>query len=114
MESRQEPRFEINQEIKLTLLGDVETVFPGKIVNVSGKGMCLLSSQAIAPGAALKIELVDTLVLAEVIYCRPQGAGYQTGIALDQALYHTRDLAALAQRLLGSDSRISTCKTGTQ
>jgi hypothetical protein len=105
MESRQEPRFESNQEITVTLLGDVEAVFPGTIVNVSGKGMCLLSSQALVPGGALKIELADTLVLGEVIYCRPQGAGYQSGIALEQALYHMRELAALAQRLLGSGRR---------
>jgi hypothetical protein len=104
MESRQQPRFEIHQEITLTLLGEVETVLPGKVVKVSGTGMCLLSSQALVPGAALKIEMADTLVLGEVIYCRPQGAGYQMGIALDQALYHTRDLATLAQRLLGSGS----------
>ncbi len=105
MEPRQEPRFETDQEIAVTLLGIVEAVFPARIVNLSGKGMCLQTSQSLVPGAAVKIELADTLVLGEVIYCRPQEPGYQVGIALEQALYHTRELAALAARLLGDGSR---------
>ena len=100
MESRQEPRFEIDQEITVTLLGDTEEVIPAKVVNVSAKGMGLESSRPVDAGAALKIELADTLLLGEVIYCRGQGAGYQIGIALEQALYHTRGLAILAERLL--------------
>jgi hypothetical protein len=105
MESRQEARFEVDQEITVTLLGEVESTFAGKIVNVSGRGMCFLSSQELSAGAAIKIELSDTMVLGEVIYCRRQEAHYQAGIALEQALYHTQDLAVLAERLLGGGTR---------
>src|SRR5205085_727584 len=84
-----EPRFETDQEITLTLLGDVESTFTAKIVNFSGKGLCLLSSQAVAPGASLKIELADRMVLGEAMYCRQEGQAYHTGIGLEQALYHT-------------------------
>src|SRR5690348_10609843 len=105
MESRQEARFEVDQEVTVTLLGDVETTVAGKIVNVSGTGLCVRSNEAISPGTPLKIELADTLVLGEVIYCRPQEEFYCSGISLGQALYHTRQLAALAQRLLGRDIR---------
>jgi hypothetical protein len=102
MESREEPRFETHQEITVTLLGDRETSFPGKIVNLSVKGLCLQTNYALSPGAALKIEMADTLVLGEVVYCRRSGTDFHLGISLEQALYHTRDVAALAQRLLGS------------
>ena len=105
MESRQERRFEMDQEITVTLLGDREATFPGKIVNLFWNGMCLETSYALSPGAALKIELADTLVLGEVVYCRPQGPQFHLGISLEQALYHTRDVAALARRLLGSGDR---------
>ena len=108
MESRRECRFETDQEITVTLLGEVDTTFAGKVVNVSGTGICLQSSQALPPGAALKIELADTLLLGEVIYCRSEAAHYHSGILLEQALYHTRDLAALSERLLGGDTRLRT------
>jgi hypothetical protein len=104
MDSRQEPRLEIDQEISLTLLGAAETAIPARIVNVSGKGIGLESSRPLPPGSALKIELADTLLLGEVVYCRERGARYQVGIALEQALYNTRGLAALAERLLGGTS----------
>jgi hypothetical protein len=105
MDSRQEARLEVDQEVAVTLLGDVETTFTGKIVNISGRGLCLASRETLPAGAALKIELADTLILGEVIYCRAQESGFHAGIALEQALYHTRDLAALGRRLLGRETR---------
>jgi hypothetical protein len=71
--------------------------------------LSLASDQAVSPGAALKIELADTLILGEVVYCRPRDPGFYTGIALEQALYHTRDLAVLGRRLLGIDIRSTSC-----
>jgi hypothetical protein len=103
MESREEARFEVDQEVTVTLLGEVETALRGKVVNLSGKGVCLLSGQELPSGSALKIELGDTLVLGEVAYCRRQENVYYAGIELNQALYHTQHLAALAQRLLGRE-----------
>jgi hypothetical protein len=104
MDSRQEPRFEITQEISVTLLGDPEIVAPAKAINLSGRGMAFESSRPLPLGSAVKIELADTLLLGEVIYCRCDGTSYQVGIALEQALNHTRGLAALAERLLGGTS----------
>jgi hypothetical protein len=108
MESRQEPRFETDQEVVITVLGDGGMVLPGRILNFSGKGLCLFSTRSLASGKALKIELSDTLMLGEVIYCRGEEGGYQVGVVLDQALYHTRDLAALAGRLLHPGPRSRT------
>ena len=103
MESRHEPRFETDQEVVITVLGDGGMVLKGRITNFSGKGLCVFSPQALPAGKALKIELNDTLMLGEVIYSRGEEGGYQVGVALDQALYHTRDLAALAESLLRHD-----------
>lgn len=108
MESRQHPRFEVDQEVTVTLLGALEITFRGVVVNASGKGLCLRSSQQLAPGAAVKIELTDMLVLGEVVYCRRQGEDHCMGITLDQALDHTRDLAVLAARLLGRTDPLRT------
>lgn len=66
--------------------------------------MGLECSQPVPPGGAVKIELADSLFLGEVMFCRAQGTSYQAGIALEHALYNTRVLAALAERLLSGTS----------
>src|SRR5689334_20033194 len=102
MELRQEQRFEPDQEITLTLLGEGQPTFAGRIVNISGKGMFVWSADALMPGDAVQIEFGDTMMLGEVIYCQAQPTGQHLGIKLEHALYHRQELAVLAKRLLGS------------
>jgi PilZ domain-containing protein len=101
MDSRQETRFETEQEVTATLLGEPEIAVAGRVVNFSGRGICLACDRPLPAGGALKFELGDTLVLGEVVYCRPLAASFQIGVALEQALYHTTELAALLGKLLG-------------
>ena len=101
MDSRQEPRFETDQAVTVTLLGETECTVAARIVNISGKGLCLAAGQPLPRGGAIKLETGDTLVLGEVVYCRAAAESFQIGVGLHQALYHTRELAALAERLLG-------------
>jgi hypothetical protein len=105
MDTRQQPRFETDQEVTVTLLGNAPFVVSGRVVNFSGKGICVRSPRALPPGAPLKIEFSDTLLLGEVVYCRGNDETYDVGITVEQALYHTRDLAALAQTLLDGGNR---------
>jgi hypothetical protein len=54
--------------------------------NVSGRGLGLELPAEIAPGAALKIELEDEIVLAEAVFCRKEARGYFVGVAMEQVL----------------------------
>lgn len=100
MDPRQETRFETDQEVTVTLLGGAGTTFDGRIVNFSGRGICLALDSPLPAGGAVKLELSDALLLGEVVYCREVAGGFQIGLALEEALYHTTELAALLERLV--------------
>jgi hypothetical protein len=57
MDSRKEPRLQTEQEVAVTLLGTPEIRAAGKIVNLSGKGLCLATDRELPPGRALKVEM---------------------------------------------------------
>ena len=104
MDSRKEPRLETEQEVTVTLLGTPEIALAGRVVNLSGKGLCLATGRELPPGGALKVELADCLLLGEVVYSRAVEGGYLVGVALEQALYH-KDLATLSDWLLGRSTK---------
>ena len=100
MELRSQPRLEIDEPVHVTVLGESETRFLGRIINYSGNGLGLFAERPAAEGAALKVEWRDTLLLGEVCYCRPEGDGFAIGLDVEHALYHTEELARLARRIL--------------
>jgi hypothetical protein len=100
MELRSQPRLEIDEPVHVTVLGESETRFLGRIANYSGNGIGLFAEGPALEGSALKVEWRDTLLLGEVRYCRPEGEGYAIGLDVEHALYHTEELARLARRIL--------------
>ena len=96
MNQRREARFGANQSVWVTLLGPVDTRIPGCIRNVASRGIGLEVGQAIDAGAALKIELPDSILLGEAIYCRKEKTGFYVGVELEQALH---GLASLGEML---------------
>ncbi len=101
MDHRQTPRFAVNQPVSLVVLTGQEHELTGHVVNISQSGLRLLVRQPVAAGAAVKVEYEDTLLLGEAVYCYPAGDQFAVGLALEQALYGTGELAILADRLLG-------------
>ena len=104
MERRTEPRLIEEQSVQVTLLGDHPQSFCGKTLDASGRGLRLATVQHIPAGSALKLEMDDSILLAEVCYCVPSSEGFVSGLKVDQALRGLTALAALNRRLLG-DSR---------
>jgi hypothetical protein len=107
MDGRKEPRLETDYPVTVTLLSDPRTSVPGRIVNYSGTGLCLDLASPLTPGAALMVEVEDTLFLGEAVYCRPAGKTHRVGVEMEQALRHTSALAALSDRLLGRRSSLA-------
>ena len=66
--------------------------------NASGLGLGLEMEEPVAPGAALKIEFEDSLLLGEAVCTRPLENSLLVGVRLSQAL---RGLAELARACLG-------------
>jgi hypothetical protein len=99
MNQRRESRTSANQSVWVTLYEAVETRICGRIRNVSGRGLGLELDQRIGVGTAIRIDLEDSMLLGEVIYCRPETDGvFYAGVELEQAL---NGLAALGEMLRG-------------
>jgi PilZ domain len=95
MEYRRDPRFRTNQPISVTDLENSSSPQPGLLADFSNQGISLRVPGRLFPGTAVKVEWAGTLLLGEVIYCRPAEEGFQAGLRLENALYDTDSLAAM-------------------
>jgi hypothetical protein len=95
MNQRREPRFPTDRTVAVTVFGTPDTHLQGRIRNAAGRGLGLELATALATGTALKIELEDSILLGEVIYCRKQEGGWYAGVELVHALYGLVELAAI-------------------
>jgi|SRR5579883_3328063 len=100
MDNRREPRFEVDQTVVVTVLGQQSTRITARVRNASGRGLGLFVPYRIAPGAAIRIEIDDAVVLGEAIYCRQELDGHFIGVELDQVLV---GLTELGRRLNAFD-----------
>jgi len=96
MDQRRESRFRTDQPIVVTVLKQPEIRLDARVKNASGRGLGLITPVAVQPGSAIRIELDDSIMLGEAIYCRSDRDGHFVGIELDQVLV---GLAELGKRL---------------
>jgi hypothetical protein len=97
MEQRREPRFQTDQAIVVTIMGDPEIRMDARVKNASGRGLGLMVGAAVTPGAAIRIEIDDSIVLGEAIYCRGEGGGHFVGVELDQVLVGLMELGRILE-----------------
>jgi hypothetical protein len=97
MDQRREPRLKADQSVVVTVLGDHEIQYAGTILNASGRGLAIEIGSAVAPGTAIKIELDDSILLGEAVYCKGGQASYLLGVELDQVLCGLTELAKKLQ-----------------
>jgi hypothetical protein len=95
MEYRRNPRFRTNQPVSVTDLESSSSPQPGQLVDFSDLGISLFVPYRLSPGTAVKVQWAGTLLLGEVIYCRPAELGFHAGLRLEDALYDTEALAAM-------------------
>ncbi len=100
MERRRELRVTSEEPVRITVLGAHEKRMQGRAVDISGQGVRILVPEPIAAGAAVKIELDDSLILGEVCYLQPDGRWFLAGIEIDQVLAGLGELARLNGILL--------------
>ena len=93
MNQRREPRFHLDQQLWITVFGEPDICLPARIKNVSPRGIGLELQGPLATGSALKIEIDDSLLLGEVIYCRDEEGAFYIGVEFEHALYGLGDLA---------------------
>ena len=100
MDKRRQSRISRDEPVTVTVLGaDAmrhDARFSARTRNLSGRGLVLDMPHPPPIGAALKIQVADTILLGEVVYCQPQGDSYKVGVELDQVV---NDIANLAETL---------------
>jgi hypothetical protein len=97
MENRRVDRVPVEKPIVLTILGDPEIRLVANVKNASPRGIGIVTSESLLTGAAVKIEIGDSIFLGEVMYCRPMDPGFFAGIELTQVLTGLAALSRLAQ-----------------
>ena len=109
MNQRREPRLTTDESVEITVFGVPDIRLSGKIRNVSGRGVGLEIEGPLATGTALKVTLDDAILLGEVIYCRPLGAGWYAGVELEHSLCGLAELAtalrAFSEEYLGPEHK---------
>jgi PilZ domain len=114
MEQRREPRFEADQPVRLTVLGANGGLVQARVRNISGRGLGLETTVPIEPGAALKIEFADSIILAEAVFCRGDGDRdgdrdgdkFFVGVALEQVLTGLAELGKILQQYQDERSEV--------
>jgi hypothetical protein len=92
MEQRREARFQADQRVMVEVLSDSLPRMAATVKDASGRGLGLSAPVPIPPGAAIRIEIEDAVVLGEAIYCRKDQDSYFVGIELDQVLVGLTEL----------------------
>jgi hypothetical protein len=96
---RTQPRLNLDQPVVVTMLGDNPFCLPGRVVNVSGRGMRIAIPSPLPDGAAVRVDWENSLVLGEVRYCAKEGSWYMLGIEMEHGLPDLASLARLAERI---------------
>ena len=97
MEHRREHRVPTEQPVSLTVLGDPEKRLTATVKNASGRGLGLISPESVPSGAAVKIEVGDSIFLGEAMYCKAMEDSYYLGIELSEVLSGLAALSRMAQ-----------------
>lgn len=79
---RKEGRFDVDQPVQVTVLGDRELQVAARLVDVSRSGVRLLLDRSLSFGTAVKVSWKDRQLLGSVRYCGSEGAAYSAGIQL--------------------------------
>jgi light-regulated signal transduction histidine kinase (bacteriophytochrome) len=79
---RHEPRFNVNQSIRVTILGNPEIWLSGRAREVSRSGMRLVLDRPARLGSAIKVEWNEDLLLGSVCYCTKENSSYVVGLRL--------------------------------
>jgi hypothetical protein len=114
MEHRREPRFAADQIVLVTILGDPEIHHTGTVKNASGRGLGLEMAFPVGIGAALKLELPDSVLLGEAMYCRGQNGCYFVGIELQQAVHGIEGLSQMLRAIEDDCSGLERAYSGDE
>jgi hypothetical protein len=100
MERRAEERYEVQFEARVTSVGDCSHSGVGLVADISSSGISICLPVQLRAGDMVAVEIADSMVYGHVIYSKPDGSSYRTGIEAIRVLLGGTDLSHLLQRIL--------------
>jgi len=100
MDQRSEPRFSVDEPVRVTVLKGEHAVISGRVANLSGRGMRLLIDAEVPVGALIRVDVDGSMLLGEVCYCCHEAEKWALGLQMEHALTVSDDLARLMRQLI--------------
>jgi hypothetical protein len=85
MERRSEPRFTTHQPVQVAVEERPEDRWDGIIIDVSGRGMKILTARSAALNSRIQLTSDGLVVLAHVCFCKQEGDLFALGVEVDGA-----------------------------
>jgi hypothetical protein len=109
MNSRDEHRYDTDQPVVLTILGNPDVRVLCRVVNVSRSGMRVAVDRQVACGAAIRVEWDKHFLVGKAVHVSRKGGEYFVGLQLltcsawkgGAARFLPLRLKSLAQRVTG-------------
>ena len=107
MDRRRSPRRSLEERVELTCLSlhsesGLATCRPARIVERSAIGLRIETAEPIEPFTLVRLDLADSLLLGEVVWCSEVGDYHHIGLKIEESLLHVQDLGRLMESLLGN------------
>lgn len=102
MDRRSTPRTDNIRPVQLVLLGDQESRFEVMLQDLSEGGARIMSPVPIKAGSPVRLDVDDSILLGEAVYCAKGEAGCFVGLRFEQCLGRVSDLQRLVEALMGS------------
>ena len=83
MDLRRFPRFDANQEVKITLRNQPMSPIVGRVLDFSEHGVRLSVHERLPVRSLVQIEWRGTVLLGEVTYCRPAEDEFVAGCEVE-------------------------------
>jgi hypothetical protein len=100
MERRAEHRYDVQFEARVTPIGDGSHSGVGLIADISNSGISVCLPVQMPAGDMVSVQIADSVVYGHVIYSKPDGSSYRTGIEAVRVLLGGTDLSSLLGRIL--------------
>lgn len=104
MDRRRFPRYPTNLEVTVIEFARPAASSSGIITDISEGGVRIQLEQYIAPGALIRLDLVDSMFWGHVVHARAEPGGYSMGIEVEKVLMGGSDISRLLQRVLEESS----------
>jgi len=114
VERKMEISYLPDQPVRLTVLGAPQYTVAAQMTTLAGRRANLRLQNAVAHGAAVRIDLNDSLLLGEVSTCIAEADGFVATVGVEEAIPSLSDLAKLVSAVMSEARPVTIDQTVRQ